>query len=215
MTTIAILGAGNVARSLAPRLTGAGHHVVIGARDPQRLAYAEWASPGTGVRLAPLTVAAEEGELVINALPGNVSLEVLTSLRAVVAGKVLVDLANANTSGPDGFAVAALYPDSSLAEEIQHALPETKVVKTLNTMYVSVMADPGSLSTPPTAFLSGDDAAAKQSVTALLADLGWPTGWLIDLGDVASARWPETFVRAVRHLVGALGPVPFALAIAR
>jgi hypothetical protein len=48
-----------------------------------------------------------------------------------------------------------------------------------------------------------------------LVDLGWLRDWVIDLGDAATARWPEAFILTVRHLVGALGPVPFGLAIAR
>jgi predicted dinucleotide-binding enzyme len=118
--------------------------------------------------------------------------------------------------GPDGFAESLLHPGSSLAEELQRALPGTRVVKTLNTLGpAQAMVEPGALSTPPSAFLSGDDDAAKRVVTALLGDLGWRPEWVVDLGDLATARVTEAFVLLVRPLVRALGPVPFGLAVAR
>lgn len=90
------------------------------------------------------------------------------------------------------------------------------MVKTLNTIGpASAMAAPGALATPPSAFLSGDDAAARRLVAALLADLGWRPEWVIDLGGLATARVTEAFVLLVRPLVQALGPVPFGLAVAR
>jgi predicted dinucleotide-binding enzyme len=153
--------------------------------------------------------------VIINATPGAVSLQVLTGLAAQLAGKVLVDVANATDVDSAGFASALLYPGSSLAEEIQRALPDVHVVKTLNTMHASVMADPAQLAVAPCAFVSGNGVGAKKIVGDLLTDLGWSPEWIIDLGDVKSARVPEAFVLMVGGLVHALGPVPFGMAIAR
>ncbi|MCX4751541.1 NAD(P)-binding domain-containing protein [Kitasatospora sp. NBC_01287] len=212
MTTIAILGSGTVARTLAGRLHEAGRLVVVGSRDPRRTAPA-WA--GSGIRVTGLREAAGSAEVVVNATPGPASLELLGGLAAELAGKVLVDLANATESDAAGFASALRHPDSSLAEELQRALPAARVVKTLNTLHESVMADPARLATPPTAFVSGDEAGAKRVVTELLGALGWPPEWIIDLGDLRTARVPEAFVLLVGPLVRALGPVPFGLAVAR
>lgn len=212
MTTIAVLGSGNVARALAGTLRDAGHQVVVGSRDPHRSATG-WA--GSGVGVTDLRDAAGSAEVVFNATPGQASVELLTGLAAQLSGKVLVDIANATAFDTAGFASALLYPGSSLAEEIQRALPDVRVVKTLNTMHDSIMADPAVPDTPPTAFLSGNDTGAKKTVSGLLADLGWPPEWIIDLGDVATARVPEAFVLMVGGLVRALGPVPFGMAIAR
>ncbi|GGZ92159.1 NADPH-dependent F420 reductase [Streptomyces subrutilus] len=212
MTTITVLGSGNVARALAGTLCDAGHQVVVGSRDPRTTA-ADWA--GSAPRVTGLHEAAASAEVVINATPGAVSLALLTGLAGHLAGKVLVDVANATATDSAGFASALLYPGGSLAEEIQRALPDVRVVKTLNTLHDSVMADPAALAVPPTAFMSGNDAAAKEVVGGLLADLGWPAEWIVDLGDVRSARVPEAFVLMVGSLVRALGPVPFGMAIAR
>jgi 8-hydroxy-5-deazaflavin:NADPH oxidoreductase len=194
MSVIAILGAGNVARALAPALSAAGHDVIVGARD----------------RLGSAAAAAE---IAVNALPGAVSVEVLGGLRQALAGKVLVDVANAVEQGPDGFASRLLY--RNLAEELQRLLPDTRVVKALNTVGpAALMADPASLAVPPSTFLCGDDADAKKVVVGLLTDLGWPPRRILDLGGVENAWWPESFVLMVRPVAAALGPVPFALAIA-
>ena len=102
-----------------------------------------------------------------------------------------------------------------LCGEIQQALPDVRVVKTLNTMHDSVMADPAKLTVALSAFVSGNDAGAKKVVSSLLADLSWPPEWIIDLGEVKTARVPEAFVLMVSGVVRALGPVPFGMAIAR
>ncbi|MDG9675899.1 NAD(P)-binding domain-containing protein [Micromonospora sp. DH14] len=217
MTAIAILGSGNVARALADKLKDSGHKIIIGSRDPRGSAVSEWARVrDVNVSVTDVSDAAQSGDVVINGLPGAVSLNVLRGLGPALSGKVLVDIANAVEQGPDGFAKSLLYPTSSLAEQIQYTLPQTKVVKTLNTVGPApLMANPTSLPMPLSAFLSGNDPEAKDVVADLLFDLGWPREWIIDLGDVVTARWPESFVLMVRHLVTALGPVPFGLAIAR
>jgi 8-hydroxy-5-deazaflavin:NADPH oxidoreductase len=194
MSVIGVLGAGNVARALAPALSAAGHDVVVGTRDC-------------------LESTAATAEVVVNALPGAVSVEVLGGLRQALAGKTVVDVANAVEQGPDGFASGLLY--RNLAEELQRVLPDSRVVKALNTVGpAELMADPVSLAIPPSTFLCGDDANAKKTVAGLLTDLRWPPRRIIDLGGVANAWWPESFVLMVRPLITALGPVPLALAIA-
>lgn len=194
MSVIGILGAGEVSRALAPALSAAGHDVIVGTRDRLRST-------------------AATAEIVVNALPGAVSIEVLEGLRQALADKVLVDVANAVEQGPDGFASRLLY--RNLAEQLQRILPHTRVVKALNTVGpAALMADPGSLAVPPSTFLCGDDTDAKKTVAGLLTDLRWEPQRIIDLGGVANAWWLESFVLMVRPLVTALGPVPFALAIA-
>jgi 8-hydroxy-5-deazaflavin:NADPH oxidoreductase len=209
---IAVLGTGNVGTTLAAALARAGHAVTAGSRDPGRRA-AGWSAP---VPLAGLAEAAEGADVVVNATPGHASVDLLRPLAPHLAGTVLVDVANAVEQGPDGFATSLRYPAWSLAEELQRALPDARVVKTLNTLGpAAAMVAPRTLATPPSAFLSGDDDTAKQAAATLLGDLGWATEWIIDLGGLSTARVTEAFVLLVRPLVQALGPVPFGLAVAR
>ncbi|GDY40301.1 hypothetical protein SANT12839_011830 [Streptomyces antimycoticus] len=74
---------------------------------------------------------------------------------------------------------------------------------------------PADLSTPPTAYLSGDDADAKALTTDLLADLGWKPEWIEDLGDITTARATEALVLLVPHVLRRHGLRPFAVSLAR
>ncbi|MFE6751066.1 NADPH-dependent F420 reductase [Kitasatospora purpeofusca] len=198
MTTIAVLGNGRVGGNLATALTRAGHQVTAVDRSPGEAA-----------------AAARAAEIVINATPGAGSLERLGALREELHGKILVDVSNATTDGPDGLPADLLHPGSSLAEQLQEALPGTRVVKTLNTMLFPVMTAPATLAQAPTAFLSGDDPQAKQTVRDLLTDLGWRAEWITDLGGIRTARATEAAVLFVPHVIRAEGFTPFAISVAR
>ncbi|GAA1307617.1 NADPH-dependent F420 reductase [Saccharothrix xinjiangensis] len=198
MTRIAVLGNGRVGGALAAALTGAGHEVTVADRTPGAAAEA-----------------AGGAQVVVNATPGAGSLDLLTGLREQLRGKVLVDVANATSDGPDGLPADLLHPGSSLAEQLQSALPGTRVVKTLNTMLHPVMTAPASLAQPPTAFLSGQDPLAKQVVRGLLVDLGWHEEWIADLGGIETARATEAAILFVPHVIRSSGFAPFAISIAR
>ncbi|MGW4718082.1 NADPH-dependent F420 reductase [Nocardia sp. NPDC004260] len=198
MSKIVILGGGRVGGGLATALTRTGHDVTVADRSPGAAADA-----------------ARTAQIVINATPGAGSLERLAALREQLRGKILVDVSNATVDGPDGLPADLLYPGSSLAEQLQEALPETHVVKTLNTMLHSVMTAPAALTQTPTAFLSGKDPEAKQVVRGLLADLGWHQEWITDLGGIESARAAEAAILFVPHVIRSSGFAPFAISIAR
>jgi predicted dinucleotide-binding enzyme len=198
MTMIAVLGNGRVGGSLALALTRAGHEVTVADR-----------SPGSAAD------AARTAQIVINATPGAGSLERLIALREELQGKILVDVSNATVDGPDGLPAELLYPGSSLAEQLQEALPHTRVVKTLNTMLYTVMTAPAALAQTPTAFLSGKDPEAKQVVRGLLADLSWQQEWITDLGGIETARAAEAAILFVPHVIRSSGFAPFAISITR
>ncbi|WP_037619648.1 NADPH-dependent F420 reductase [Streptomyces aureus] len=198
MTKIAVLGNGRVGGTLATALTRAGHEVTVADSTPGAAA-----------------AAARAARIVINATPGSDSLDRLAALREELRGRILVDVSNATADGPDGLPAGLIYPGSSLAEHLQEALPETSVVKTLNTMLFSVMTAPGALSQAPDAFLSGEDPWAKQTVRDLLKDLGWREEWITDLGGIETARATEAAILFVPHVIRTSGFTPFAISIAR
>ncbi|MFJ2842023.1 NADPH-dependent F420 reductase [Streptomyces griseofuscus] len=198
MTTITVLGNGRVGGNLATALTRAGHEVRVADRTPG--------------------AAADESrtaQIVINATPGAGSLDRLAALREELRGKILIDVSNATVDGPDGLPAALIYPGSSLAEQLQEALPETRVVKTLNTMLFPVMTAPTILTQTPEAFLSGEDPQAKQTVRELLSTLGWRSEWITDLGGIHTARATEAAILFVPHIIRSNGLAPFAVTIAR
>ncbi|MER6282495.1 NADPH-dependent F420 reductase [Streptomyces sviceus] len=198
MTRIAVLGNGRVGGSLALALTRAGHEVTVADRSPD--------SAADAVRTA---------QLVINATPGAGSLERLIALREELRDRILVDVSNATLDGPDGLPADLLYPGSSLAEHLQEALPDTRVVKTLNTMLYMVMTAPTTLAQTPTVFLSGNDADAKQVVRGLLTDLSWQQEWITDLGGIETARATEAAILFVPHVIRSSGFTPFAISVTR
>lgn len=192
---IGILGTGNVARALAKGWSTAGHDVVLGSREPENRKNLD---VGTAA-IVSLTDAAEHADVLVNATPGTVSLEVLATIGApALAGKTLVDVGVGLTGDME-----LAHPNSSLGEEIQAAFPRTPVVKTLCTMDSSVMIDPSALRGPSTVFISGDDATAKATTGRLLADLGWPEASQLDLGGIITARGQEHF--ALMFIAIALG----------
>jgi predicted dinucleotide-binding enzyme len=208
---VSILGAGRVGANLARAFAERGHVVTVGHRAVSTGA-AAWQGPA--VRHATLTEAAAASPVVFHATPGHTALELLASLRVPLRDKVLVDVSNATVRQANGAPGDLLYPDGSLGQRIQATLPETQVVKTLNTMFFTVMTAPRSLDTPAQAFLSADDVGAKAQVRALLASLGWPDEWILDLGGIASARATEALILMAPHIVAAKGFKPFALTVA-
>ncbi|WP_438319735.1 NADPH-dependent F420 reductase (plasmid) [Streptomyces sp. HUAS TT3] len=215
MTTIGILGAGRVGTNLARKLSEAGHHVILGRRSPTEDTTAATGGTGPRVSFADQRTTARTAEIVINATPGDSALDRLASLRTELAGKILVDVSNATLDAADGLPGALCYPGSSLAEKLQAALPDTHVVKTLNTMLFMVMTAPETLATPPTAYLSGNDEHAKKTVTGLLRDLGWQPAWIEDLGDITTARATEAMILVVPPVLRRRGFEPFAVSLAR
>ena len=205
-------------RALAGRLSELGHAVTVGTRDPGETAareeYAAWAGRHPAVRLASFADAAAAAELVVNASNGQASLDVLDRAGADnLAGKVLVDLSNP-LDFSHGFPPTLLVKDDdSLAEQLQRAFPQTRVVKTLNTMNADLMVHPETLPEPTTVFVSGDDAGAKQVVTGLLRGFGHSD--VIDLGGIETARGVEMWLPLWLRTMGSLGTAAFNLKIVR
>lgn len=198
---IAILGTGHMAVTLGAGFVRAGHDVVLGSRTPA----GKEGMPG------PVTdhVAAIEGsDLVVSALAAATTLETVPALADALAGKVLLDIGNA--VGPD---LELLYPTSSLGEQLQAALPASKVVKSLNTLPGTLAVDPAALPSPTVVFLSGDDADAKALVSGLIGDLGWAPESRIDLGGIRTARAAERYFSLFAALMGHFRGTPFNLAL--
>lgn len=196
---IGLLGTGNVARALAHGWRSAGHDVLLGSRTPEERA-------DLGLPVAGLKETAAHAEVLVNATPGTVSVELLHSIGAsALAGTLLIDV---GVGLSDDFSELS-HPNSSLAEQIQEAFPETPVVKTLCTMDSTVMVAPGGLDGPSTVFLSGDDPEAKRRTGRLLTDLGWPPSSQLDIGGITTARGQEHFALLFMGIAGGLGSHTF------
>ena len=225
---IGVFGTGIVGQTIAGKLAALGHEVQVGTRDPKATLaradkdalgfppFRDWHAANPGVKLVTLAEAAKHGELYFNVLLGHGAVDGLRAAgEDALAGKVLVDVTN-----PLDFSKG--FPPSlfvgvtdSLGEQIQRALPRTKVVKTLNTVNAFIMVDPKSLAgADHTMFVAGNDAGAKATVTNLLREgFGWKD--VLDVGDITAARATEGYVQLWGRLFGVVGGANFSVKVVR
>ncbi|HZH97732.1 MAG TPA: NAD(P)-binding domain-containing protein, partial [Fimbriimonadaceae bacterium] len=222
-----IFGTGVVGKTIAARLDGLGHEVIVGTRDPEETTsrtepdaygnppFGSWQEEHPEVKLGTFEEAAAHGEMVVNATAGGVSLEALELVgEANLNGKVVMDVSNPLDFSQGMPPTLAVSNTDSLGEQIQRRFPGAKVVKTLNTMNAYLMVDPAQLAEADhTVFVSGDDTEAKQAVTELLESFGWTD--VIDLGDITTARGTEMLLPVWLRLFGALRKPVFNFKIVR
>jgi predicted dinucleotide-binding enzyme len=214
---IGVLGTGVVGATLASKFVEVGDEVAMGSRDGSNDKATGWATTTGGRgRAGTFADAAEFGEVVVNATSGQASLSALELAGADnLAGKVLVDVANAldfSQGQPPSLTVANT---DSLAERIQRAFPSARVVKALNTVNANVMVNPGDLLAPTNLFVAGNDQKAKDTVASLLGSFGWAADRIVDLGDISAARGQEAYVLLWVRLMQALGTAAFNVSIVK
>jgi 8-hydroxy-5-deazaflavin:NADPH oxidoreductase len=202
-----VLGTGVVGRTLATKLVSVGHEVMMGSRQSGNEAAVAWAeASGQLADQGNFAEAAGFGELIVNATAGTASLDALVSAEAEnLAGKVVLDVANPLDFSGGMPPTLSVCNTDSLAEQIQRAFPEARVVKSLNTVNADVMVDPGIVPGSHTIFVAGEDAGAKAVVKEILGELGWPAGNVMDLGGLEAARGMEMYLPLWLALYGATG----------
>jgi predicted dinucleotide-binding enzyme len=222
-----ILGTGVVGKTLAGRLDGMGHEVMVGTRDPEATMsrsepdqygnppFGAWQREPPGVRLRAFAEAAAHGARVVNSTAGVASLEALEMAgEDNINGKVLIDVSNALDFSRGMPPTLWVSNTDSLGERIQRRFPGAKVVKTLHTMNAYLMVDPAQLAGGDhTVFVCGDDAEAKAKVSDLLRSFGWQD--VIDLGDITTARGTEMLMPIWLRLFGVLQKPVFNFKIVR
>ena len=188
---IGILGTGMVGRTIGSKLIQLGHDVFMGARDADNPRAIAWAKEeGQRALYGTFKNAAAFGEIVFNCTLGIASLDALRQAGAGnLKNKILIDTSNPIDYSRDDLILSVCNGDS-LGEQIQHAFPETLVVKTLNTMNCNLMVEPAKLLERTDVFVSGNDIEAKTVVIGILRDwFGWRS--VIDLGDITTSRGVE------------------------
>lgn len=181
MTTIGLIGSGNIGSTVARLAVDAGHDVVLSnSRGPETLADLV-EELGPRARAATAAKAAEAADVAVVTVP-------LKAYRQVpvepLRGKVVIDT---NNYYPDRDGHLAELDDESTttSELLQAHLPESQVVKAFNNIYVdhlATLARPaGDPDRSPLA-VAGDDAAAKQTVTDFLDSIGYDA---LDAGPLA------------------------------
>lgn len=188
---IAIIGAGSVGSNLGRGFVDAEYDVVFGVRDPDDHDVSQLAeSLGDRARVTTVEAAIGTGDPVVLAVPANVAPDLAATHRDQLAGKTVID--PTNSLATDGMAV-----DASIAQRIATAAPEATVIKAFNTIGAEWFRDPEVDDVPATMFVSGDDPAAKDTVTDLAGSLGFDP---IDVGALSTAHHLEHLARFWIHL---------------
>ena len=163
MTTITIIGSGNMASAIGTRAAKHGHAIEIMSRDTTK---AQALADQIGSQATVGTFGATPlGEIVFLAVLYTGVIEVIEKYGDALAGKILVDMTNPFNADASGLVTTA---GDSASKRIAAAAPEsTHVVKALNTIFRDVLAQ----DKPVDVFFAGDNAEAKARVTTFLESL--------------------------------------------
>jgi NADPH-dependent F420 reductase len=166
-------GTGKEGRGLAVRWAAAGHEVVLGSRDAERArAVAEELSPIAG---RPLhgegnSAALVGAEVVLLSVPYSAHAETLRGLQGEIGARIVIDITV--PLKPPTVSQVHLPAGQSAALEAQAILgPQAKVVAALHHVSSTQLIDPKK-SIDCDVLVCADDAAAKETVLKLVADLG-------------------------------------------
>ncbi|MCM3812312.1 NADPH-dependent F420 reductase [Streptomyces solisilvae] len=179
MSSISIIGLGNMAGALAVRALAGGNSVEIIGRDPAKAKELASALGGATVGTAGTAPA---GDIVILAVPYASAAAVVGEYGDALRGKVVIDITNPVSPDFRGL----VTPDgSSGAQEIAKAAPGAHVVKAFNTLFSNVLAAGTADGRPLDVFIAGDDAQAKARVSTFIESLGLRP---MDTGQLPMAR---------------------------
>jgi len=188
---VAVLGTGVVGQALAKGFLGLQDEVSIGTRNPASDSARKAAAEVPGARVVPFAEAARDCELAVLATAWSGTEQALALAGPErLAGKVLIDATN-----PLDFAGGippklAVGHTTSAGELVQGWAPAARVVKAFNIVPAPLMVNPELKGGPPTMFIAGDAAAAKDIVTDILNRFGWE---IVDLGSIEQSRLLEPF----------------------
>jgi 8-hydroxy-5-deazaflavin:NADPH oxidoreductase len=186
---IAILGTGDVGKSIGNGFIALGHEVKMGSREAGNEKARAWAAEmGARASAGTFADAAEFGELAVLAVLGVANQPVLEAIgRERLRGKVLIDATNPLDFSGQQVKLRVGHTDSG-GEQVQRLAPGALVVKAFNTVGHAHFFRPDFAGGPPDMFICGDDEGARRKVAAILADFGWGA---VDLGGIEASRYME------------------------
>ena len=161
MTTISIIGSGNMGQALAALVERGGNTVEQVTREATTVA----------------------GDIVILAVPFPALADIATRLGTALEGKTVVDITNPlDFSTFDSLVVPS---DSSAAQGLADLLPMSTVLKAFNTTFAATLASGKVGDDVTTVLIAGDDATAKSSLADVITAGGITA---VDAGPLKRAR---------------------------
>ena len=162
MTTISIIGSGNMANAIGTRATKHGHTVELMSRDTAK-ARALADQIGDGATVGSFG-ARPAGDIVIVAVLYAGAVDAVEHYGDALADKILVDITNPFNDDGNGLVTT---PGNSMSQQIAAAAPKAHVVKAFNTILRGVLAE----DKPVDVFFAGDSDKAKTTFAAFLESL--------------------------------------------
>src|ERR1700733_4589485 len=164
MSSISIIGTGNMARTIGTLAVTGGNTVEVMGRDQSKAANLAKALGGGATTGEWGAVPA--GDIVIVAVLYDSVVPVVAEYGDALAGKTIVDISNPFNSEADGLATSE---DTSIAQEVAKVAPATaNVFKAFNTIFRHVLEK----GRPLDVFIASDNAQAKADVGAFIECVG-------------------------------------------
>lgn len=181
MTTIGLIGSGNIGQAIAKQAIAHGHTVVLSnSRGPETLADLV-AELGPEASAATAAEAAAAGEIVVVTVPFKNYRDVPVE---PLAGKVVIDTNNYYFER-DGHFADLDNGNATVSGLLAAHLPDSRIVKAFNmieALAIGTDAKPAGTAGRRALPIAGDDAEAKKIVTQLIEEFGFD---VVDAGPLA------------------------------
>jgi len=198
---IAVVGTGQVARSLAVALVKLGKKVIFATRDPHsernRTLLLDKELYGSTVAKTH-SDACKAADIIVLATPGGqATIDVFSTLyKAALLSedKIVVDLTNP-------FSLDHKKSDSG-GEMLQKIAASVRVVKTLNSVGHDLYTHPKVNNVAIDMFVAADDLDAKRRIMHLVGEMGFNP---VNAGGIESSRWMEALGYGWVHMAHTVG----------
>jgi NADPH-dependent F420 reductase len=177
---------------LAARLAAAGEDVIIGSRSRERgeTAAAELRTrlPEARISGADNETAAEQGDVILVAVPYEGQRATLEALRPRIGDKIVIDVVVPLVFEKGKAPRTAAVPEGSAAEEARAVLPDARVTSAFHNLSAHVLQDLEQ-AVDADVLVCGDDQEAKRYTMELAEKLRGVRG--IDAGPLSNSRYVE------------------------
>jgi 8-hydroxy-5-deazaflavin:NADPH oxidoreductase len=182
---IGIIGSGDMGTGLGKIWSEKGHSVMYSfSHSPEKLKSLAASHPNA--QSGTPEQAAAHGDVILLSVGWKSIHEAITAAGSL-KGKIVIDCTNPLKPDASDLEVGLT---TSGGEEIARLLPESRIVKTFNTVYAEIYHSDSRLfgSRMPTMFYCGDDSEAKIVVSKLIIETGFEP---VDTGPLKSSRYLE------------------------